>query len=1555
MLLIVYNKKTCKEIMLPRVFNSDFSVYLDKDEYSLNDSLLLKFENNSDNWILHNSQGYSIKYHHNYETNHILKEEDLIVINTEHGDSLFLLVAIKTRSFQLLEKYDISRHTKITVGKNDENTIVYDFMKLISSFHATLVKSSTGWTLIDQSSNGIFKNHRRLPKQRQLKFGDHLEMFGLHIIFMGSALLVGSTCGKLRVSSALSKIAIPPIEEHDDLFEEDTVVYFNRSPRKIPFIYTNEIKIEDPPAPKVQKDKPTYMVIGPAFSMAIPMTLGMLLAARGGAFMLTGLITAIGSAIIGAFWAYANMRYSKKEIVEDEKQRFNAYSNYLIEVANAIRSQYMHNTAALNQINPSIEHILRFNFKSAELWTRSMTHSDFLNVRIGSGQQPFQVPVTVSQKKFSLVNDSLIDKPAEIANSFRMLQNVPVTVDLMQHRLIGLVGGPHKFGGLDMMHTLTAQIAAFHTYTDVKLVYLFDESDRNYLNAWECMRWFPHTWSENHSTRFLAGNSIERRDVLFELTNVIRNRAEEASQIGQKKVIPRPHYVIFVSDPSLIEGEMIQRYIYNALPEYGITTILMVEEVSQLPNECTYIIQNTGNARSIYSTMTQASGYQYFVPDIIKESQIERYGVTLANIKIRETETTSEIPDRLSFLEMYNVNDVRDLNVADRWRKNRTFQSMRALIGRKAGNADCYLDIHEKFHGPHGLIAGTTGSGKSETLQTYILSLAVNFSPEDVSFFIIDFKGGGMANLFEDMPHLAGHISNLSGNQIQRAMISITSENTRRQRIFAEYGVQHINQYTELYKYHETNIPISHLFIIIDEFAELKREHPEFMAKLISVATIGRSLGVHLILSTQKPSGTVDESIWSNTRFKLCLRVQDRQDSMDMLHKPDAAFLTQAGRCYLQVGNDEIYELFQSGYSGAIYSSKRKESDDIALINRNGKAYVFPTVSNTESKNTKIRQKTELEAVVEHLRVISESQHYQKSAQLWLPVLGKSILWNTLVAPNSYFNGRQWPDPAGDLEATVGLYDDPHNQVQAPLNVNITESGHLAVLGGAVTGKSTFIQTLVYGLMMKYSPKVLNMYLLDYSSHKLVSFEKAPHVGGVVTDENEDRIDKFFTMITAIMEERKNLLKGGSFTEYILANGRVLPAILVALDNFESFREKTDDRYIDLVQQLAREGISRGIYLVVSASGFGISAIPTRISDNIKTTITLEQQDKFKYMEVLHISKLELLPESNIRGRGLASVNDRVLEFQTALPVEAPDDFNRGEKLKEISETMADAWHGPTARKIPEIPAEPTLELIEQDERYMQQIADRNMLPFAYRKEDASICSFDLRHNYCSVILGRKRTGKTNVLKLLIHAAMLKKGEIIVVEKPEGYGELKAICEAAGGRYVDSTAALYKYFGELLPEFARRNKIKRSLLEKGLDELSIAEEMMKEKQIFIFIADMKQFMEMIYHHEIEVGNMSGFFENISEKGSLHNIYMFASENQDDHAGLMAYKAYNNFVSAKKGVYTGGTLTNQKIFNFQNIPYAELSKPLKKGVGYISDDYEEAAGNQIVIPLVRMKV
>lgn len=372
--------------------------------------------------------------------------------------------------------------------------------------------------------------------------------------------------------------------------------------------------------------------------------------------------------------------------------------------------------------------------------------------------------------------------------------------------------------------------------------------------------------------------------------------------------------------------------------------------------ECAFVIIRQ-RCLTMYHTRETDTEAARIRAELVGREELEHFARSLANIEVNEIEIGGEIPSSITFFDLYGIQRLEELCVEERWKRSRTYESMRALIGQKSGNQPCYLDVHEKYHGPHGLVAGTTGSGKSETLQTYILSLTLNFSPYDVGLFIIDYKGGGMANLFNGLPHMLGCISNLSGSQVHRAMVSIKSENIRRQRIFNENGVNNINLYTALYKNGEAAIHVPHLFIVIDEFAELKREQPDFMRELISVAQVGRSLGVHLILATQKPSGTVDDNIWSNSKFRLCLRVQDRQDSMDMLHKPDAAYLTQAGRGFLQVGSDEVYEQFQSGWSGAAYDEDAAGSKQVLvrMLSNTGKTALVGNYIKRRRKEERLR------------------------------------------------------------------------------------------------------------------------------------------------------------------------------------------------------------------------------------------------------------------------------------------------------------------------------------------------------------------------------------------------------------------------------------------------------------------------------------------------------------------------------------------------------------------------------------------------------------------------
>ena len=1568
MILMVYNKQICKEFLLPNIHDADHTIYLHHDIYRLKKDLEIRLENSDRGWELVSTADYYVKTGGMREERHTLCHQDKMDIKTTEGERFQILVADCMLTLQVMEKYDIDMMKQISIGKTAGNLIQYQFMELVSASHAVLDHTSEGWFLTDTSSNGVFCHNVRVQGRRKLEFGDHIDIFGLHILFLGRILAVGTYYGVLAVKEDILK----PLQiEHGQTTqntdkERQGEVYFHRSPRNLPSIYQETTEIEAPPNPKQNKQKPVYLTIGPAFTMAIPMMLGCGFAIFGSrlsgqassAFMYTGLITAISSALIGVVWAVLNLNYSKKENVEEENQRFNAYSNYLIQIADTLREKYRHNAAALLQMYPSAAQCLTYSRGSSELWNRNYSHSDFLFQRLGLGELPFQTDIQIPKEKFTLINDSLQDKPKMIREEFRTLRQVPVGISLMDKTLIGLAGGEGKQGAVEMMHTLVAGITASHCYTDVKLVFIYRERDRRRREDWECMKWFPHVWSEDKQTRYMASNELETSDIFFELSNIIRSRSQKEEQPGLRgtRKFVKPHYILFISDPSILEGEILAKYIYEARAEYGITTFLMVENLEQLPNACEEVIQNDRYFQGFYNLLDTGHEKKPFVPDKVSARQLDAFGQTLANIRVNETESSSEIPNSLDFFSMHGVHSLDEFRVPERWRKNRNYNSMKALIGRKAGNADCYLDVHEKFHGPHGLVAGTTGSGKSETLQTWILSLAINFSPEDVSFFIIDYKGGGMANLFSDLPHLAGQISNLSGNQVRRAMISIKSENQRRQRLFSEYGVNNINLYTRLYKNQEAEVPIPHLLIIIDEFAELKREEPEFMKELISVAQVGRSLGVHLILATQKPGGTVDDNIWSNSKFRLCLRVQDRQDSSDMLHKPDAAFITQAGRGYLQVGNDEIFELFQSGYSGAVYeedSGRRSQSAE--MLTRTGKAELIGgRRRKTEKKGgDNIRQKTQLEAVIEYLDKTAQESGYGRTTRLWLPVLKREIYLSELEGyPESCYQDHSFkPMPhKWELEAFAGLLDDPRGQAQKPLKISFSRDGHHAVCGAAVSGKSTFLQTLVYSLISRYSPDTLWVYLIDYSSHMLSPFASAPQVGGVLFDNQEEKAGRFIHMLVQMMDERKKLLQGGNYSQYVQAYGIRIPAVLIAVDNYAAFREKTKNKYDEVMLRLAREGVGYGMFLAVTAAGFGMAEIPSRMGDNIRTVLSLEQADKFKYMEVMRMTHLHILPETDIRGRGLAAADGNVLEFQTALSLQAEDDFERGQALEEYCRDMAEFWKGSSADTIPEIPGNPTLDTLTENPDYQKNLEDRGLLPFGYDMESASVCSLHLIHSYCCFISGKARTGKTNTIKVLLYSAYRKGGQVCVIER--GTSELKKTAEQYHAEYITEPVQLFQFLSKLLPEFAARNKKKRVMIESGMDEAEIFEEMSRERPVFIFLADLAEFFKMVYKPGEGVGNMSGFVENMMEKGSLHHIYFIGCLKNEDQAVLPAYKAYRDFISYKKGIHLGGSLKDQKIFSFQNLSFAQQSKSTKRGMAYVPDEEEESMGIEVVVPLAK---
>ena len=640
---------------------------------------------------------------------------------------------------------------------------------------------------------------------------------------------------------------------------------------------------------------------------------------------------------------------------------------------------------------------------------------------------------------------------------------------------------------------------------------------------------------------------------------------------------------------------------------------------------------------------------------------------------------------------MYQAETFNDLKVLSRWENHAPYQSLAVPIGLRGKDDLVYLNLHEKAHGPHGLIAGTTGSGKSETIQSYILSLAVNFHPHDVAFLLIDYKGGGMANLFKDLPHLLGTITNLDGAQSMRALASINAEIHRRERLFGQYGVNHINQYQKKFKLGEATEPLPHLFLISDEFAELKVNQPDFIKELVSIARVGRSLGVHLILATQKPSGVVDDQIWSNSRFKLALKVADRGNSMEMLRTADAAEITQTGRAYLQVGNNEVYELFQTAWSGADYQPEKDqlgiEDHTIYLINELGQYEVLNQDLSGLDMAEEIKEvPTELDVIVQEINHLHQEEGIAAVAQPWLPPLKERITLDELdkVVPIETWQKRTAPS------VLIGVADIPQAQKQEAVAIDLSKDGNILLYGSPGTGKTTFLQTVAMDLARKQSPENLTMYLLDFGTNGLAPLTQLPHVADSLLLDQTEKIQKFIRIINRELDRRKKLLSEhgvGTIALYREVTGKQEPTMVILMDSYESMKDEPyETDLFKLFMRISREGLSIGVHLIITASRQ--NNLRAQLYSNFKHQLTLPQNDISEVRGIVGATPLASTME-DIKGRALMK-RDEVDVVQFALPVAGDNDIQIINNLRDQVQSLKEMWTGRTPAGIPMVPDELT-------------------------------------------------------------------------------------------------------------------------------------------------------------------------------------------------------------------------------------------------------------------------
>ena len=888
---------------------------------------------------------------------------------------------------------------------------------------------------------------------------------------------------------------------------------------------------------------------------------------------------------------------------------------------------------------------------------------------------------------------------------------------------------------------MIAQIAFFQSYHDVVIVILTDqESEERY----QWMRWLPHCRLSTINTITIISSENHRDQVLGNITSALKERKMNKDE-QKKNSIFLPHYVFVIDNPKLILSHSIMEYLQSGEMDLGFSVVYTTQLRANVPENIKTILMLDGKDQA---TLLLKEGQYCNLPietGIDETIDYEAISRSLCPI-IHNKGVTTQIPEVLTFFEMYDIKQPEDMPVRKMWSKSACHKSLAVPLGARAKDDYVFLNLHEKAHGPHGLIAGTTGSGKSEAIQSLILSLAVNFHPHDVGFLLIDYKGGGMAKLFERLPHLLGTITNLDGSESMRALASIKSELARRQRVFNDNGVNNINDYTKRFKSGASKEPLPHLFIISDEFAELKKEQPEFMQELVSTARIGRSLGVHLILATQKPTGVVDDQIWSNSRFKLALKVQDESDSNEILKTPDAARITQTGRAYLQIGNNEIYELFQTAWSGAPYRTQQAENDfdeRIYLENSFGQGELLN--EGFEGTSEDGLNVTQLDVMVDYINKIYTGMDEQPVEKPWLPPLEEMLVSPHINADIDVAQNKEY-----QMSVPIGLVDLPEKQQQTEFHHSFSDDGNLAFFGASGYGKSICMMTVSLELATQNSPEQLHLYILDFGNSALIQLKGLPHTADYITYDDTEKLKKFISLITNEISARKRMFAKAnavSFAMYNQTAEKRLPAIIVEIDNYDVIKEMTLPMD-EFVVKMTRDGNGVGIYTILSASR--ANAVRYSTLNNFKTKVALYSFDVSDLMAAVGRSKYTL---NEIRGRALVKLDEPHV-MQCYLPVAYKDDAAYATGISGIIRKIAEKSTAKAAEGIPVLPETAYVDMLKlaNDGRRAAIGLDADTVQTAYMDLSQPI----------HLIIGASQTGKTNVLKLL--AAQLEKAILYVAD-----------------------------------------------------------------------------------------------------------------------------------------------------------------------------------------------
>jgi S-DNA-T family DNA segregation ATPase FtsK/SpoIIIE len=1037
---------------------------------------------------------------------------------------------------------------------------------------------------------------------------------------------------------------------------EDQSVLFNRPPRiQLPDLPEETIEIPAPPALAPAPNTSWLVAIIPFAGIGV---MALFYALRTSDNSNT-LFTALPLMVLAILTLAGTVITRRRQAQQYQRQQDESLLNYIRALDTRrvrLQAAYDAQMAILNLGFPSPQSGLSPIITSqTQLWERRPEDVDFAAFRLGSGDVPSRIRVQVADTD---LESNEITRAFTLAETYRLLRDAPVVVPLQQVGSVGMCGARESL--LSLMRAALCGLACAHTPQDLHIHLIAPGTAHE---DWRWMEWLPHT-SYTHqggAGDLMAFESSRIHNLLGTLSQIVDERRERPD------LARAPHLLLVVDSPALVESEAVYTTVLREGHFLGVSVICLVGTLEQIPGDCRAVVEIRDDGSFRYAQTGAATGE---IPgravDILLLQDTESIARALSSVTLRDVGMSGRIPRRVDFLDLYGLRDLQELPtlLAGRWRRTipRGVLPHPVPIGRESLTANTELLLDEDHHGPHGVLAGTTGSGKSELLQTLVCALALEHDPRLLNLLLIDFKGGSTFNVFANLPHTVGMLTNLDGMLVERALEALKAEVRYRQQFLKKMNVRDVTQYHRFFARTEAHVQdpsyeaLPHLFIIVDEFAQLAREMPDFLHELVRIAQVGRSLGLHLILGTQSPMDVITDEMNANLQFRICLRVQNIEASRAMLRRPDAAYLPAGwpGRGYFQVGERGLFKQFQTAYAGGDYQHREdgeaEEPAVLELVLESGETIDLlsqwkPALESALSDEPYTTARAVAEVVINFAR----DSLIHAAPPLLLPPLEDRLSLNAVFrrAVVGGWNGLAWFPPMQDERsvqpgsAPIGLLDDIYSRTQDALWVHLntgeqdtSRDGHLLIVGGPGSGKTTLLRTLAMSEAILHPPERLHMYFLSLTGSGLNDLEQLPHAERVVQGTETERVRRLFGRLIHTLEERQ---AGRAPSE---------PTILLFIDQYEQFRDSFYDQHTADFERLINEGRGVGIYLVVTASS--MSAIPERLRSLVQQRIALQLGNAGDYP--LAVGAVQMRLEGQLpKGRGFIAHNPPLMT-QIALP-----------------------------------------------------------------------------------------------------------------------------------------------------------------------------------------------------------------------------------------------------------------------------------------------------------------